>query len=176
LKLRFAFYSFIIFILIRVLSENSFAQSIVYQNSALNIKPVEESTFEYTKRIYDELEKLKDLSPNNFSRDVDHFRGEMERFIFHKRRICNGEFSAFALVSEGKGSTEATDLNASKKLTAGEKKLCFKELKSFQVNYINNLFLARERYMEHIHQSRIKEMQTAREEALKEINRAYAWP
>ena len=58
-----------------------------------------ESTFEYTKRMYKEVEELKNIMPDIFPREVDRFRDQMERYIFHKKRVCNGEFSTFALAT-----------------------------------------------------------------------------
>ena len=140
-----------------------------------------ESTFEYTKRVYQEVEQLKNVTPDNFAKEIDRFREQMERYIFHKKRVCNGEFSTFAL-SQNEPQNAAlinsvdTAPRPQRKLTAEEKKLCFKELKAFQVTYINNLFTARSRYLEFLHDLRKQELNQAREEALNSIKRSFAWP
>ncbi len=136
-----------------------------------------ESTFDYTKRIYQEVEQLKNVTPDNFAKEIDRFREQMERYIFHKKRVCNGEFSTFAL-AQNEAMINAVDAGprTQRKLTAEEKKLCFKELKAFQVTYINNLFIARGRYLEYLHDLRKQELSQAREEALNSIKRSFAWP
>ena len=136
-----------------------------------------ESTFEYTKRMYKEVEELKNIMPDIFPREVDRFRDQMERYIFHKKRVCNGEFSTFALApNEAIIDTVDAGPHMQRKLNPEEKKLCFKELKAFQVTYINNLFTTRRRYLEYLHELRTRELDQAREEALNSIKRSFAWP
>jgi len=136
-----------------------------------------ESTFEYTKRMYREVEGLKNIAPEVFARDVDRFREQMERYVFHKKRVCNGEFSTFALApNEAIIDTVDAGPHMQRKLNPEEKKLCFKELKAFQVTYINNLFTSRRRYLEYLHELRTRELDQAREEALNSIKRSFAWP
>ncbi|MBI2520517.1 MAG: hypothetical protein HYV97_08865 [Bdellovibrio sp.] len=136
-----------------------------------------ESTFEYTKRMYREVEALKNIAPEVFAREIDHFREQMERYIFHKKRVCNGEFSTFALApNEAIINTVDSGPHMQRKLNPEEKKLCFKELKAFEVTYINNLFTSRRRYLDYLHELRTKELDQAREEALNSIKRSFAWP
>ena len=136
-----------------------------------------ESTFEYTKRMYKEVEELKNIMPDIFPREVDRFRDQMERYIFHKKRVWNGLFSSFALApNEAIIDTVDAGPHMQRKLNPEEKKLCFKELKAFQVTYINNLFTTRRRYLEYLHELRTRELDQAREEALNSIKRSFAWP
>jgi hypothetical protein len=136
-----------------------------------------ESSFEFTKRIYQEVEALKNISAENYPTEIDRFRDQLERYIFHKKRVCNGEFSSFVFEANLKIlNSKDPNQRAQRKLTQEEKKLCFKELKSFQVTFINNLYATRRRYLDHLHSQRIKELDQTREDSLNAIRRSFAWP
>lgn len=123
--------------------------------------------FDYTKRIHKSLEELKTLKPEDYFNNVDNYRIELEKFFDQKKRVCEGEFST-VILSES-NSQEKKPV----KLKPEERKLCFRELKALQLTFINNLFQARKKYLSFLHKKRIKELETARENAVKSLQRSF---
>jgi hypothetical protein len=137
--------------------------------TALAAQESGETSFEYTKRVRDELEAIKNLSSEEYFLKVDGMRVEIEKYIDHKRRVCNGEFSTVVL-------TEKEDISVrpkANKLTKEERKLCFRELKALQNTFINNMFVARKAYLDQLHKQRIEDLSKMREEAIKNLNSAF---
>lgn len=121
------------------------------------------SSFEYTQKIQQRLIQLNELEASNYLTQIDAFRLDMERYFEHKKRVCEGDFSAVFL-----GTTES-DSRTVQRLSREEKQLCYKELKALHVTYINNLFQARERFLSDLHQKRLEELKQARVKSLSEI-------
>lgn len=130
--------------------------------------PQPSSAFEYTQRVRQEIEQLNKLSPENFLIEIDKVRNSMERYFDHKKRVCNGEFSTVILSVAGERSTEAN------RLTADEKKLCFREMRALQTTYINNMYGARKRYLESLHIKRMEDLEASREKALQELSDTFS--
>lgn len=126
------------------------------------------SAFEYTQRVRQEIEELNTLTPERFLTEVDKVRSSMERYFDHKKRVCNGEFSTVILSVAGERSTEAN------RLSAEEKKLCFREMRALQTTYINNMYGARKRYLENLHTKRMEDLEASREKALQELSDTFS--
>ncbi|MCY4524463.1 MAG: hypothetical protein OXB84_06970, partial [Halobacteriovoraceae bacterium] len=73
------------------------------------------------KKIKQDIEELRTLRPEDFMRQIEGYRNEVGRFIEHKKRVCDGEFSKKVL---GEASTD----EPKKKLTKEEKEACVAEL------------------------------------------------
>lgn len=132
-----------------------------------------DTPFEITQEIRVDLEGLKSLKSEEFPNRIEKIRDEVERYIEHKGRVCNGEFSTIVL-TEKNDKAEASKPNLpNNKLSKEERKLCFKELKAIHVTYINNLFIARTNYLEFIHGKRTGELELSREEAVKRLQKLY---
>jgi hypothetical protein len=131
----------------------------------------ETNIYDYTKKVHQALKELKVLPPENYFKDVDGYRDELEKYFDQKKRVCEGEFSTVILT----GVPQENDPNASKpvKLKPEERKLCFRELKALQLTFINNMYLARKRYLEYLHQKRLKELDQSREQAVKSLQGSF---
>jgi hypothetical protein len=140
----------------------------------LSISPVfsqteGENSFEYTKRVRDALETIKTIKPENYISKVDKFRGDLEKYIENKKRVCDGEFSTVIL-----GEKPREDIkNKKNKLTREEKKLCFRELKALQITFVNNLYVARKSYVEYLHKERLQELASARAKTIKSLQNSF---
>lgn len=152
LKLMF-FFLFLLF------NCTAFSQDLGEQNN----------TFEYTKKITLGLNKLKNLAADNYFQKVDDFRAELEKYFDHKKRVCEGEFSTVIL----SGNVESKQNKKPLKLSKEERKLCFRELKALQVTFINNLYIARKRYLSFLHTKRIEELEKARGESIKSLQDSF---
>lgn len=130
---------------------------------------VEQNPFEYTQAIRKKLELIQTISPEEYPKSIDTLRGDMEKYIDHKKRVCDGEFSMI-IMGEEESKGRKTGL---KKLSKSERKLCYRELKSLQVTFINNTFVARKRYLEHIQKLSIYELEKSRDKALKSIQKSF---
>ena len=129
-----------------------------------------ETPFEYTKRIHQELEAIKTLNPGEYFSKIDVYRTHLEKYIDHKKRVCEGEFSTIIL----SGNSQGDSPKPSRKLTTEERKLCFRELKALQITYINNMFIARKKYLDNLHNKRIDELQSAKDNAIKNLNSSFS--
>jgi len=110
-------------------------------------------------------EKISDLlhlKPENYTREIDGYHKSIENYFAKRKAICLGEYSSNVL--------EVEDIPVKKKLSKEEKKLCFDKIKTMQRNYINNIFLARKRYLEFLHKKRVQNLIEAKNVALKDLN------
>jgi hypothetical protein len=125
----------------------------------------------YSKEIQDSLTRLRNLTAQKYYKDIDSFRTDLEKYFEHKKRVCDGEFSTVIL-----SELKAQKGNRSKKkikLSSDERKLCFRELKALQVTFVNNMYVARKRYLEYLHINRLKELTQAREDSIKSIRASF---
>lgn len=129
-----------------------------------------QTTFEYTKRVHEKLERLKVLGAENFMKEVDEYRSTVEKYIEHKKRVCRGEFSIVVL-EEGGSPSKKSKKN---KLSKQERLLCFRELKALQMTLVNNMFIARKRFLEFLHEKRVSELENARIDVIKSLQKGFS--
>ncbi len=125
--------------------------------------------FNSTKEIIQLVDKLSETTPSEYVIKVDDIRGKLEKYIEHKKRVCDGDFSTVIL---SKGENES-DLKKSVKLSKEEREVCFRELKQVQQKYIESLFNAKKSYMIHLHSLRLKELEESKEMALKNLMNSF---
>ena len=125
-----------------------------------------QNTFEYTRDMYRKVGELSKIQPKEYSEKVSKFRSEIERYIEHKKGVCQGNFSTVILDS---GVGEKGEY----KLSKSEQELCYRELKGLQLTYINKLFEARKGYLDHLHGKRIESLNKVREDALKQLQATF---
>jgi hypothetical protein len=146
--------------------------------SSVLAEEVIETPFQYTKKIHNELQKLKTLGPMDYFSKIDGFRTELEKYFEHKKRVCEGEFSTIILApaeaERPDQKRQKKDEGSRKKLTKEERKLCFRELKALQVTYIHNLYLARKKFLVYLHRKRLKELEDSREAAIKRLQSSFS--
>lgn len=128
--------------------------------------------FEYTKKIYQELEDIKKIEPDKYANSIDDFRTGLEKYIDHKKRVCEGEFS-FIILNDRNADLTNPNNKRKNKLSKEEQALCFRELKALQITFINNMYVARKKYLDYLHGKRIGELQNTRDRALKDLNRQF---
>jgi len=121
-----------------------------------------------TQKVRAEIEKLKTLAPQDFVATAEKLVPLIEKYIERKRRVCQGEFSTIVL------SGQEAESGPVQKLTPEEEKLCYQELKALEVGHVNNLFIARKRYLDYLHALRIEELVRDRDALLKEIQQSAA--
>lgn len=140
---------------------------------ALNINAeeskIEGNIFEYTKKVHEQLNELRDISPSDYFKNVDTYRTDLEKYFDQKKRVCEGEFSTVILA----GASETKPNQKPVKLKPEERKLCFRELKALQLTFINNMFAARKRYLDFLHKERNSELEKAREKAVKTLQDSF---
>lgn len=128
-----------------------------------------------TRDAQAEIQAISEIAPENFPREVRRLRQSVERFFDHKKRVCNGEFSTVILNPvEVTGEMVLSEEIVVRKLNAQERRICFREMQEMQRLYINNTFQARKRYLDFIHEERIKELDKARRQALDEIEQSFS--
>ncbi len=130
----------------------------------------EASPLEYSKKFKSQLDELNELMPDEFLQKIDSYRESLERYVEHKKRVCNGEFSTIVL---GVTNVEKT-ARKKNKLTRAERVLCFRELKGFQVTLVNNMYSARKRFLDYLHSKRITELEKARNKTIKSLQGSFS--
>jgi len=125
--------------------------------------------FDSTKEIIQLVNKLNKTAASDYVVKVDDIREKLEKYIEHKKRVCDGDFSTVIL---SKGENES-DSKKPVKLSKEEKEVCFRELKQVQQKYIESLFNAKKNYMIHLHSLRLKELEESKEMALKNLMNSF---
>ena len=123
---------------------------------------------DYARQVRTSIESLKTLAPQDFVATAEKLVPLIEKYIERKKRVCQGEFSTIVLNGQEEENGQV------QKLSPEEIKLCYQELKAIEVGYINNLFMARKRYLDYLHVLRIEELTRDRDAALKDIQQAAA--
>jgi hypothetical protein len=126
----------------------------------------EKNIFEYTREMYKKVNSISELKPEEFNGKIAEIRVEIDKYIEHKKGVCQGDFSTVILEQSQAEKSEY-------KLTKSEQELCYRELKALQITYINKLFTARKNYLDHLHAQRIKKLGAVREEALKQLQSTF---
>jgi hypothetical protein len=153
------------------LSINS-AHSVEVKPTVINDAVSYSGTFEYTKKIISVIRTIKDLTPDQFYKKIDHYRSNLEKYFLQKKKVCNGEFSTIIL-SEGRVRADLPAMEP-RKLSREERELCFREMKALQLEYINNMFLARKNYLDFLHERRVAELLEARETSIKSLQSTFS--
>ena len=118
----------------------------------------------------EEIERIRNLPAKSFLQKIGEFRKALETFIEHKTQVCRGELSKIVLE---RGQEEKV-AGERKTLSKKERWPCFQELKGLQITYINNLFIARTRYLDYQHKMRLEELAQAREKSIKGIEKVFS--
>jgi len=130
-----------------------------------NLSPmVGETSFDYSERIKKELGEIINIQPEKYVSEVDQYREIIEKFIEHKKRVCSGEFSTMVLQTSGLAVPQER-----KKLGRAERKLCYREIKAFQITFINNMFQARKKYLNFLHTQRLQELEDSKTRVIKSL-------
>lgn len=126
----------------------------------------EKNTFEYTREMSKKVNSISELKPEEFNGKIADIRKEIDKYVEHKKGVCQGEFSTVIL--------EQTHAEKSEyKLTKTEQELCYRELKALQITYINKLFTAKKNFLDYLHKERIKKLGSVREEALRQLQATF---
>lgn len=129
-------------------------------------QPEAKTDKEISKEMYEKIETVKEYAPSDYVTKTQSLRKEIDRYIELKKGVCSGDFSTFVLTQK--------DLEESRrKLTNLEKDLCFRELRAFQVTYLNNLFVAKKNYLNYLHEERLKKLDEIRDESLRNLKSTY---
>ena len=128
--------------------------------------PTESNEFGFSK-VKEHIIKIKTLEPAQYLSNIDSFRKSIDRFVRYKRRVCNGEFSSLVL------ENGETVKGQKERLTEEEKMICFRELKSIQEEFIKNMFEARVKFLDHLHQKQVLDLKKAKEELLKSLDKTF---
>ncbi len=127
-----------------------------------NQAPKEENTNEMEQMI----SAMTEIAASEYTLRIDDVREKLEKYIENKKRVCEGSFSTVVL---SKRDRETTTDSKPVKLSKEEREVCFRELKQIQQKYISASFEAKKKYLIHIHELRLKELEDSKERALKDL-------
>jgi len=122
-----------------------------------------------TKVIEASIDSIGEMTAETYVNQVDLLRETIEKFLAAKKKVCLGEYAPYLLSSAGEGK-----LPLKTKLENKEKTQCFDELKKMHANYIENMYVARKRYLESSYKKRLEELARYRDQALQDIKNAYS--
>ena len=125
----------------------------------------------FTNKIQSTFEEIESLKPEHFPKEIPTLRERVEKFLKYQKNICQGEFSTIVL-NEFDGND--TGQNELKKLDQNERKLCFRELKSIQITFINSIHKARRNYLNHIHRQEMENLDTLRRKFVLSIEKSFS--
>jgi hypothetical protein len=144
----------------------------------ISVTPVvaEESLtpFEYTQQIKMQLDQLKELPPKSYLDEIEEYRKRIERYIQHKKGVCNGEFSVFILSEQKVTSGSENGREQDARLSEHERLLCFRELKALHVTFVNNSFVARRSFIKYQHKELLAGLEKVRGEIIDGIHKNYS--
>lgn len=138
---------------------------------SLSAMAQEQSVAPESVAIQTRIKSLEELKPESFSQDVESLRAVLDRYFDNKKRVCNGEYSTMVLNAAeemGKAAEEG------RKLSKDERKVCFREMKNLQVNYINALYVARRKYVTWLQERQLDELAKVKDEAIKRLQTNFA--
>jgi hypothetical protein len=118
--------------------------------------------------ITQSLEEIKNLTPDKYLSEIEQVRANLEKFIQNKKRVCNGEFSSVILYG-----TDPVTSEKKIKLGPEERKACLGEVRNIQIKFIENLFLARKKYLQYLHDIEVKKMESIKEESIKKVKYSF---
>ena len=121
--------------------------------------------------IQNKIKELQDLKPDQFSQNVESLRAMLDRYFDNKKKVCNGEYSTMVLGDVGELGKTADE---GRKLSKDERKVCFREMKNLQVNYINAIYEARRKYVLWLQEKQLDELGKVRDEAIKRLQTNFA--
>mgnify|MGYP003586664156 CR=1 FL=1 len=120
------------------------------------------------KAIQKDIDSISDLSPENYSNQIDNYRESIEKFLGAKKKVCQGEYAPYILTAPTEGK-----LPTKTKIDEKEKRSCFKELRKMHSSYLENMYKARKRFFEANYRNRLDELSRHHEKALKDLDALY---
>ena len=125
----------------------------------------------FTDKIQSTFEEIESLKPESFPKEIPALRARVEKFLSYQKNICQGEFSTIVLNEFGGTDTRQNEL---KKLDQNERRLCFRELKSIQVTFINSVHKARRNYLDYVHRQEMESLDTLRRESVLSVEKSFS--
>ncbi len=110
------------------------------------------------------IDALLKVEPSSYFSQIDSYLEKIDKYILRRKGVCNGDFSVIVLEENSGEKVEKR-----RKLSHSERRLCLSELKNLRILYVNNLFIARKKYLDYLHDRRIKQLIKIKEDVLKEI-------
>jgi len=120
--------------------------------------------FNQMSQLKSELESISELKPDQYPIKVKDFRNKANEYIEESQKKCLGKYSSITLTSTGLSKQEK------RKLTRVERTLCYRELKKFQMKFINKMYQAQKNYMEYIHAKRLVDLKSIMEHNLRRLD------
>ena len=111
------------------------------------------------------LQNIKLLEAGDYLKNIGVKKETVEKYIDHKKRVCSGEFTSHILdESEMKEPIEYRVLSKKDRIR------CFKKVQAVQISLVENLYLARRKYLVSLHGERLLELEKIKENSVKEID------
>lgn len=120
-----------------------------------------------SRELQKNLKELSEILPENYLEKATVLRKKIEKNIVHRQKICRGEFST--LVMEAGESSELRP----KKLGPLEKDLCLRDLKKFQIHFLNTVYELRKKYLVFLHRSRLQQLEKSHQTAVKDLEKRF---
>jgi len=148
-----------------------FAQdaSLPTTTASLKLEGIDFSRADSSVAIRKLMNEIPQMEPMLYPDKIASFRETFENYFEYKKEVCNGAFTTM-IVDEKEGVKQNKSLD---KLSKEEKSLCVKDLKELHVGFINNMFIWRKKYLDYVHEQRLNELNTIKQNSINEIQRSY---
>lgn len=124
------------------------------------------------KKIKLEISLIKEIGPDTYLEKIKEIRKSIDHYIEYKTRVCKGEFSSVVFAGNDNLLDEGTETQKIK-LTKDEKKACLRELQFLQLDLIENIFIARKKYLTFLHVNKLNELEKFHKQLVKKLKRKF---
>lgn len=132
----------------------------------------EKKIYEYSNKINIELDQLKNIKSEEYVEKVQIIRSNLKNYFEHKKRVCQGEFSALILDGAA-GIINKRKKRKKVRLTKKEKALCYLEMKNMQESYILGSYEARRKFLIDLHEKKMKELEKLKNDSLYNLKKTF---
>mgnify|MGYP005652435945 CR=1 FL=1 len=124
------------------------------------------------KKIKLEISLIKEIKPDAYLEKIKDIRQSIDQYIEYKTRVCKGEFSAVVFIGNENLADERPETQKIK-LTQDEKKACLRELQFLQLDLIENIFIARKKYLTFLHVNKLNELEKFHKQLVQKLKRKF---
>lgn len=111
------------------------------------------------------LQNIKLLEARDYLKNIGVIKETVEKYIDHKKRVCSGEFTSHIL-----DESEMKEPIEYRVLSKKDRTRCFKKVQAVQISLVENLYLARRKYLVSLHSERLLELEKIKENSVKDID------
>lgn len=123
-----------------------------------------EKTISYSE-IQEKLKELQQLTFKQYPQKMNQVRTQYQKYVRKIRMECKSKVSSLVIEND-----EFVLSQKERKFSRKERKLCLQKLRRLQIDFINGMFYAREKYLKALHKKELEDLSKAKEVALEKLS------